>query len=105
MTDAFALLVAASLRVTVVLGAAGLVALALRRSSASVRHLVWACAVAAVLLTPALLQLPAVRVSMPAAFTQPLPSSLPVDAAAATPYAPASAVIFAAAVAGSPLER
>ena len=58
MTDAIALLVTASLRIVGICGAAWLVTLPLRRSSAAARHMVWACAIAAAVLMPVLLQLP-----------------------------------------------
>src|SRR5688572_27961509 len=65
MSDALTLLLAASLRVTAVLAAAWLLALPLRRSSASARHMVWACAIGAAVLTPVLLQLPGWQVPIP----------------------------------------
>src|SRR5262245_27072228 len=70
MVDGIALLATASLRATLVLGAAWLVALALRRASATARHLVWTCAVVAAVLTPTLTRVPAWRVPMPAALSQ-----------------------------------
>src|SRR6476659_9482227 len=60
-------------KVSILLGAAGLTSLALRRGSASARHLVWTLALAGALLVPALsLALPKWRVpvvSIPAADT------------------------------------
>ena len=85
MADAIALLVTASLRIVGICAAAWLVALALRRSSAAVRHMVWACAIAAAVLMPVLLQVSTWRVVLPAAFSSWAPSP-----AAAPPLAPAA---------------
>ncbi len=59
-------LLEASLKGTVVLAVAVLVVFALQRSSAAHRHLVWVCALAGVVVLPALLVLPAWRVHAPA---------------------------------------
>ena len=56
----FAILLAAALKSTVVIGAAWILAFVLRRQSAAARHLVWTAAVTA------LLALPILSVSMPA---------------------------------------
>ena len=65
MSDALALLLAASIRGTAVLAAAWVIALLLRRSSASARHLVWTSALSAAVLTPLLLQIPVAPVPIP----------------------------------------
>jgi TonB family protein len=69
----FAVLAGAALKSTVVLGAAWLLAWALRRRSAAARHLLWTAAAAA------LLALPVLTVALPA---------LPVRARALAPLAP-----------------
>jgi TonB family protein len=64
----FSLLVGAAFKSTAVLGAAWLVALALRGRSAAALHLVWTAGAAALLTLPLLsLAIPAVRVSLPGA--------------------------------------
>ena len=60
MSAWFAMLLGAALKSTFVVGAAWLLAFALRRQSAAARHLVWTAAAAA------LIALPALSVSMPA---------------------------------------
>ena len=65
MSDAVALLVSASLRTTAVLAGASMISLLLRRSSASARHSVWTGALATILLTPLLVQMPAWQVTLP----------------------------------------
>ena len=78
----FDLLIEATVKGTVVLAAAAVLALALHRASAAYRHVVWACAFCAVLLLPALLSLPALKVQSPAlAWLQPVsrPQSLAVQ--------------------------
>ena len=65
MTDAIITLVSDSLRVSVVFAAAWLAALALRKASASTRHMVWAGAIVAALLMPGLLRVQALRVTVP----------------------------------------
>ena len=67
MTIGISLLMTASLRIAGLSVAAWLVTLALRRSSAAARHLVWMCAMVAALLMPALLQLPTRPVVVPMA--------------------------------------
>jgi len=90
MTDAIALLVTASLRIAGICAAAWLVTLPLRRSSAAARHMVWACAIAAAVLMPVLLQLPTAPVMLPAAFSSWAPS--PAAAPSGAPAAPDSAL-------------
>jgi beta-lactamase regulating signal transducer with metallopeptidase domain len=61
-----AILLSAGLKASVVLGGAGLLALLLRRSSASARHLVWSAGMVVALLLPAVsFVLPAWRISLP----------------------------------------
>src|SRR5580765_5529784 len=78
MAGALAVLVTASLRIVGICGAAWLVTLVLRRSSAAARHVVWVNAVTAALLMPALLALPT-------------PPALPALASGAPPAAPSRA--------------
>ncbi|MBV8904900.1 MAG: hypothetical protein JOZ22_14810, partial [Acidobacteriia bacterium] len=54
MTFAYSFLAGLALKSVIVLGAAVVVALALRRSSAAVRHLVWTAAFAGLVALPAL---------------------------------------------------
>ena len=75
MSDAVALLVNASLRVTGVLATAWLITVLLRRSSASARHTVWTCAIGIALLTPLLLQVPSWHVPIPDRLAQWSPSA------------------------------
>ena len=64
---AFEFLVEATLKGTVLLMGAAIVVQLLRRASAAYRHFVWACALAGVIVLPALLAtLPAWRISAPA---------------------------------------
>ena len=70
MSNAMAQLLTASIRITAVLGAACLVTILLRRSTASVRHMVWASAIGAMVLTPVLLQIPAGPVTLPDTFAR-----------------------------------
>src|SRR5688572_2304510 len=82
MSEALTLLLTASFRVTVVLAAAGLIALALRKSSASARHMVWTCALGTAVLTPVLLQIPVWQVPIPdtvARWSQPVGVTRAVD--------------------------
>ena len=90
MADAIALLVTVSLRIAGICGAAWLVTLTLRRSSAAARHMVWACATAAVVLMPVLLQLPTWPVVLPAVVSSwaPSPASAPTVAPGALDSAP-----------------
>src|ERR1035441_5561206 len=68
----FSLFVGAALKSTVVLGAAWLVAMALRGRSAAALHLVWTAGAAALLMLPLLsLAIPAVRVTVPNALLPP----------------------------------
>jgi uncharacterized protein (TIGR03435 family) len=83
MADATALLVTVSLRIVGICAAAWLLTLALRRSSAAARHLVWACAIAAAVLMPVLLQLPTWPVALPSAFSAWAPAAVPSVASAA----------------------
>ena len=102
----FAMLTGAALKSTIVLGAAWLLARAMRRQSAAARHLVWTAAAAALLALPVLsLSLPALRVRggalrafvpsitfhVTATAKDPHPSDSKSKAAAATPTAPRSA--------------
>ena len=73
MSEAVALLLAASLRATAVLAGAWAISRLLRRSSASARHSVWACALAVAVLTPVLLQVPPWQVALPNAVAQWVP--------------------------------
>src|SRR5947209_8632408 len=71
---AMPILLSAALKSTLVLGAAWLVALALRRRSAAARHLVWTAAAAALLALPMLsISLPVLRVGRAGAI---LPANL-----------------------------
>jgi len=53
-----------AIKATVVLAAAMLATVALRRASAATRHIIWACALACLLAAP-LLELSGVRVAVP----------------------------------------
>src|SRR6185436_12173019 len=58
---------------SLILGAAALLVLALRRASAAYRHVIWVCAFGASLALPILLSLPAWRVNAPTlAWLQPM---------------------------------
>ncbi|HEV2146269.1 MAG TPA: M56 family metallopeptidase [Longimicrobiaceae bacterium] len=72
-----------SFKVALVLGAAGLLALALRRRSAAARHLVWTTAVAGVLALP-LVQLLPVRLDLLPAWLSGAPETAPAPDAAPT---------------------
>lgn len=91
MADAITLLATASLRVVGICAAAWLLTLALRRSSAAARHMVWTCAIVAALLTPLLLRLPTSPIVLPAAFAPWTPS--PAADPPVRPSAPDSAPI------------
>jgi beta-lactamase regulating signal transducer with metallopeptidase domain len=54
VTDAMPLLIGASIRATLLLGAALALTSLLRRASASTRHFVWSCAIAAAVVVPAI---------------------------------------------------
>ena len=63
-------------RVTVILAAAWLLTLALRRAPAAARHMVWTCAIVAAMLTPALSVVPTWSVPLPAALARWAPSAV-----------------------------
>ena len=68
----FSWLAGAALKSTLVLGAAWLAAVVLRRRSAAAQHLVWTAAAVALLSLPLLsVAVPAVRVTVPAGLTPP----------------------------------
>jgi hypothetical protein len=69
MADAITLLVTASLRVVGICAAAWLITLALRRSSAAARHMVWTCAIVAA---------PALRLRSPSSMADPATVTLRV---------------------------
>ena len=71
--SAFGILVEGTLKGSLILAAAALLVLALRRASAAYRHVIWVCAFGAALALPILLSLPAWRISAPAlAWLQPM---------------------------------
>ena len=83
-------------RVTVILAAAWLLTLALRRASAAARHMVWTLAIVAAMLTPALSVVSTWSVPLPAALARWAPSavntaSAPEVAATAVTAVPAPA--------------
>jgi TonB family protein len=68
MASFFLLFITAALKGTIVLSAAGLITLAMRRQSAAARHLVWTAALAGILALPFLsITLPTLRIPVPAA--------------------------------------
>src|SRR5262245_44587280 len=73
----------AAARASVILAMTGLVAVLMRRSSASARHLVWVLGLGSALLVPALsiavpkLEVPIVRIAAPASPSEPVALSVP----------------------------
>src|SRR5262245_66574412 len=87
----FETLVESTVKGTIVLTCSAILLFALRRASAAYRHMVWVCAFCAALALPALMAMPAWRISAPAlAWLRPATRSL-TPAFEASPPTPSMA--------------